>query len=105
MTSCAQVIENNADEIRLNKWNEKLKNDGEAVLCFDEDNAVFNILYKNKKFNVKVSGKAFFDKNKLIIFDKSDYHNYIFNYKLKDNHLFLKYDGGTLKLKKQKSKK
>ena len=93
MTSCARVIENTPDEIRLNKWTAALSG----------DNADFIIRNKNNKQDLNISGTAFMDEKRLIVFDKSDSGNYVFTYSLKDDILTLEYDGGKIKLKRVKN--
>lgn len=103
MTSCARVIENTPDEIRLNKWTAALNGGGKVTLDFSGDSADFIIRNKNNKQDLNISGTAFMDKKRLIVFDKSDSGNYVFTYSLKDDILTLEYDGGKIKLKRVKN--
>lgn len=101
MTSCTQVIKNPADEIRLASWKASLKNGERVKLDFDEDNVNFIILNSKNKSVLKLSGKAFFDRNRMMIFDRNDSQSYVFNYKLRDNKLELNYGGGKITLKRE----
>ncbi len=102
MASCTQVIKNSADEIRLSSWRAELKSGGVCELKFDEDDVEFIILnLKNKSASV-IKGKAFFDKNRMIVFDEKDEQSYVFNFKLKNNKLTLFYNSGKLTLKRGK---
>ncbi len=98
MTSCAGTVENAADEIRLNDWSARLNSGYDAQLRFKDDNAEFKILSKNKKSDVRLSGICFIDRSRIIIFDSSDKDSYVFEYKLIDNKLRLRYDGGKIVL-------
>ena len=90
------------DEIRLNSWSASLNGGKTAELKFSEDRALFNILNKNNKPYVKINGTAFMDKDSLVIFDENDKESYVFSLKLKENILTLGYDGGKLRLKRDK---
>lgn len=101
LSSCTQIIDNYADEIRLNKWSAELENENSVTLKFKEDNAVFEVVSKDKQSCVKLKGLCIIDKSNIMISDKYDGQNYIFSYKLKDNRLKLTYNDGTITLKRK----
>ncbi len=103
LCSCTRAIKNSSDEIRLNSWSARLYGKSVASLKFSGDEASFIILDKNNKTELKISGTAFIDKNRIMIFEKDSKENYIFGYKLKDNILSLRYDGGKINLHRQKA--
>ena len=98
MTSCSGAVENAADEIRLNEWSARLKCGYDVKLSFKDDNAEFKILSKNKNSDIRLNGLCFIDRCRIMIFDSSDKDSYVFLYKLSDNKLSLKYDGGKIVL-------
>lgn len=103
MCSCSRVVKNTADEIRLNEWSTDLKNNFNVSLKFNDDKARFIIRKKNNIY-CEISGTSFMDKRALMIFDENDKRNYTFDYKLNGNILALKYDGGSVRLKRVKNK-
>ena len=95
MTSCTQVIVNNSDEIRMNKWTAKSENGNVSVLSFKDDFAEFKVKNNNKEL-LHLKGLCAIDNNRLMIYNNSEQEPYFFEYKMNNNNLTLKYDGGSL---------
>ncbi|MBR1731407.1 MAG: hypothetical protein IJ725_03105 [Ruminococcus sp.] len=98
LTSCTQVIVDEADEIRLNKWCAKLENESEVSLSFDDNTACFRIDSKDKDAETEIKGLSVIDNKNIMIYNESESEPYFFEYKIKNNTLTLKYSGGSLTL-------
>ena len=96
LTSCTQVVVDNSDEIRMNKWSAKSENGNISVLKFKNDIAEFKVKNNNKEI-VYLKGLCLIDDKKLMIYNQSEQEPYFFEYKIKNNNLILKYDGKNLK--------
>ena len=100
LSSCAPVVSNVSDEIRLNSWSAELKNGSAVTLSFAGDDADFKISGSDKERCSELKGLCVIDSDELMIYNNSDGEPYIFKYTLKDGSLVLKYDGGKMKLTK-----
>ncbi len=98
LTSCTQVIVNTTDEIRLNNWSAKPENGSTVTLSFNDDTAEFRIKSTDPDARAKISGLCFIDDKRIFIYNQIENEPYIFEYKLKDNQLIMKYNGGKLVL-------
>ena len=98
MTACSQVITDIPDEIRLNSWSTKLENESVVSLSFEGDNAKFTVKSSDKDASVSIEGLCSFDNKNLMIYNKKDAQPYFFKYKLNNDKLVLKYDGGAIRL-------
>ena len=98
LTSCTQVIVDEADEIRLNKWSAELENSSTVTLDFDDDIARFKIKSKDKEANSIIKGLYAIDDKNIMIYNQDENEPYFFGYKINNNKLVLKYDGGSLAL-------
>ncbi len=99
-TSCTQISDNTADQIRMNSWKNIFKNGTTVSLKFsDNDYATLNFSSKDKPANTKINGLCIIDKNTLIISDETTKENFLFNYKVTGNKLKLKNKNGTITLK------
>ena len=101
LTSCAQVVVNTADEIRLNRWSASLQNGSTVKLNFKNDTAEFCVKSKDNDAQITINGLCFFDKQSMLIYDKKENEPYIFEYKIKNNKLILKHSGGRLVLTRE----
>lgn len=97
LTSCTQVIVNNSDEIRMNKWSAESENGNKAVLRFNEEIAEFKVMNNNKEL-LSLKGLCVIDDKKLLIYNQSEQEPYFFDYKISNNNLILNYDGKSLNL-------
>lgn len=97
-SSCTQIPENTADEIRFHNWALSTKYDKKVILKFNGDKAIFKVKSKDKAANVTLRGLCIIDKNKIAIYNEYDKENYIFTYKLKLNKLTLVHSGGKITL-------
>ena len=98
LTSCTQVIMNTADEIRQNNWSAKPENGSVITLRFNDDNAEFRINSKDPDVCAEIKGLCFIDDKRIYIYNQIENEPYIFEYKLKNNQLILKFIGGKLVL-------
>lgn len=98
MTSCTRVIVDTEDEIRMNKWSASLKNGSSITLVFEDDIAEFKIYSKDKGAQADLKGLCVIDDKKILIYNQNEGEPYFFDYKVKNNELILRYDGGKLVL-------
>lgn len=101
MSSCTQVVIDSADEVRLNSWVAKLKNGSSVSLNFIDDIATLNIKNPDKNACVSIKGLGVIDDKRILIHNKSESESYIFNYTIKNNHLILKYNHGSISLSRK----
>lgn len=98
LCSCARVIDDAVDEIRMNRWSAKLQNGSVASLSFNDDYASFKIQSKDKAACAAIKGLGIIDDKTIFIYNLSDNEPYYFDYIIKNNTLIIKYNGGKLTL-------
>lgn len=98
LTSCTQVLNSPADEIRLYGWQSETNNGSEASLCFDGSVCRFDFAGGETSFTLE--GQCFLTDDRLIISDDASGQNYSFGYRLYGDRAELSYNGSVLSLDK-----
>ena len=99
LTSCGkQVINCNADEIKLFSWSFNGEQGLSANLEFENDNAVLTI--DNNDKHCTIGGLCIIGENSLLIADNSLQKDFLFDYKLSGTELTLFYDEKEINFKK-----
>jgi len=97
-TSCTQVVLSAADEVRLNTWTTELDNGYSVKLSFDEDTAIFKMKNTEADEATVIKGLCVFDEMRFLIYNQNENEPYVFDYKIKNNTLILKYEENSLVL-------
>ena len=99
LSSCTAVVDNQADEIRLNRWSASLAGQRKVTLSFDMDIGRLYISEKEKSI-AEIKGLALIEKTQIALYDSEDKVFYRFDYSLKENKLKLSTKDGSLTLKR-----
>lgn len=100
LSGCAQVIDNNADELRLYEWQGETEGGNTAALRFDGSDASFEIDFLDTE--MIVSGFCTVSDDSLMICDDETGFDYTFDYKLYGDRVELTFDSSQISLKKMK---
>lgn len=100
LTSCSEIADTNARELRSASWVQKDNNNLSLSLSFENDDGILTVKDKEKKKDYVITGTTTVDENSLIIKDISTLTDYKFNYKIKGKSVKLIFDEKSVKLNK-----
>lgn len=100
LTSCSEIADTNARELRNASWVQKDNNNLSLSLSFENDDGILTVKDKENKKDYVITGTTIVDENSLLIKDNSTLTDYKFNYKIKGKSVKLIFDEKTVKLKR-----
>lgn len=100
LTSCSEIADTNARELRSASWVQKDNNNLSLSLSFENDDGILTVKDKEKKKDYVITGTTTVDENSLIIKDISTLTDYKFNYKIKGKSVKLIFDEKSVNLNK-----
>lgn len=99
-TSCSEVVDTNAKELKSNVWIEKDKDNYGCKLEFVNDKGKFIITDKNNKKEYVFTGVTVVGEDNFTINDIGTLSKYKFNYKLDDSSVKITYGNKNITLDK-----
>lgn len=100
LTSCSEIIDTNAKELKANVW---VENDDDNLNCklqFIDDKGKFILQDKNNNQNYIITGVTVVNENDFTINDKGTLSKYIFKYKINNDSVKITYESKSITLKK-----
>lgn len=100
LTSCSEIIDTNAKELKANVWVENDKDNLDCKLQFIDDKGKF--ILKDKKDNKSyiITGITVVTENDFTINDKGTLSKYIFKYKINNDSVKITYNSKNITLEK-----
>ncbi len=100
LTSCSEIIDTNAKELKANMWVEKDDDNLNCKLQFIDDKGKFTLQDKNNNQNYIITGVTIVNENDFTINDKGTLSKYIFKYKINNDSVKITYESKSITLKK-----
>lgn len=100
LTSCSEIIDTNAKELKANVWVEKDDDNLNCKLQFIDDKGKFTLQDKNNNQNYIITGVTVVNENDFTINDKGTLSKYIFKYKINNDSVKITYESKSITLKK-----
>lgn len=100
LTSCSEIIDTNAKELKANVWVEKDDDNLNCKLQFIDDKGKFTLQDKNNNQNYIITGVTIVNENDFTINDKGTLSKYIFKYKINNDSVKITYESKSITLKK-----
>lgn len=100
LTSCSEIIDTNAKELKANMWVEKDDDNLNCKLQFIDDKGKFTLQDKNNNQNYIITGVTVVNENDFTINDKGTLSKYIFKYKINNDSVKITYESKSITLKK-----
>lgn len=100
LTSCSEVIDTNAKELKNSVWVEKDEDNYDCKLEFVNDKGKFTITDKSNKKEYIFTGVTVVGEDDFTINDKGTLSKYTFKYKLDDNSVKITYGNKKITLEK-----
>lgn len=100
LTSCSEIIDTNAKELKANVWVEKDDDNLNCKLQFIDDKGKFILQDKNNNQNYIITGVTVVNENDFTINDKGTLSKYIFKYKINNDSVKITYESKSITLKK-----
>lgn len=100
MTSCSQVTDAPAEELRAASWEEKTKDDVTLSLCFKNDDAILWIKDNKNNKKYKISGTTIVTNREIHITDIETLSCYDFTYILYGDRVELIYNNKKIEMSK-----
>ncbi len=101
ISSCAQINNSFAEELRASKWHTTFDNSTEVTLEFFEDNQAEISIKGDLDITCKISGTCVVNESSFVISDTTMAKNISIDYKLLGSEVELTYAGKTIVLNKQ----
>lgn len=100
LTSCSEIIDTNAKELKANMWVEKDDDNLNCKLQFIDDKGKFILQDKNNNQNYIITGVTVVNENDFTINDKGTLSKYIFKYKINNDSVKITYESKSITFKK-----
>lgn len=99
LTSCSEIIDTNAKELKANVWVENDDNLN-CKLQFIDDKGKFTLQDKNNNQSYIITGVTVVTENDFTINHKETLSKYIFKYKINNDSVKITYESKSITLKK-----
>ncbi len=99
LCACTDVVNNSADELRLNSWSAQLDNGSVILLSFSEDYATFKLANSEEETCV-IDGLCEISDTAFVIHDKSTSTSFAFSYIVHFDSVEIYYEGNSVSLYK-----
>ena len=100
LTSCSEIIDTNAKELKANMWVEKDDDNLNCKLQFIDDKGKFTLQDKKDNKSYIITGVTVVNENDFTINDKGTLSKYIFKYKINNDSVKITYESKSITLKK-----
>ena len=100
LTSCSEIIDTNAKELKSNIWVENNDDNLKGRLEFENDKCKFTLQDKQNKKNYIVTGVTVVNENDFTINDKETLSKYNFRYKINNDQVKITYESKSIELDK-----
>lgn len=100
LTSCSEIIDTNAKELKTNVWVENDKDNLDCKLQFIDDKCKLTLKDKKDNKSYIITGITVVTENDFTINDKGTLSKYNFKYKINDDSVKITYNSKNITLEK-----
>lgn len=100
LTSCSEIIDTNAKELKANVWVEKDDDNLNCKLQFIDDKGKFTLQDKKDNKSYIITGVTVVTENDFTIKHRETLSKYIFKYKINNDSVKITYESKSITLKK-----